>query len=281
MQRTALVRAVSIAAIVVGAILAARSSAGATQCPISVRSLTPMPDGKSYGGTLVSTMQGSADIRLTLYSEGATYAVTIHGVTFDRKVEQARDSGPAFYTAAPIFFSLPQSDPLDAVRSELTYNEHEVSARCSPRYTYTMRLRERLAPGPDPTPGPNERVESQILVQLFPRAQVATAALTERNHPLECAQPYARARIIEHVTAQYPQATEFNGPTGKAIVSVDLAPSGKPDTVAVYQTSGIPIFDLTAMKVAVATTYRPEYFRCKPIGGRYLFVVDFGFGPDL
>ena len=275
---SAIARTFAVAIVALAAFMATPLPANATQCPVSVHRLASMPDGKSYGAMLVSRVQGAADVRLTLISEAATYAVTLPRVVFDREYQPAPNrAGPPFYMSAPIYVSLPETDRIDAVHADLSSPGDAKPEVCFSEYTYSPRLQAKIRPRTTLTPNAGAQSEASILLALFPRSPAAAAALVERNPPLDCAEPYAMARVTVSVTAQYPPAQQFNGPTGTAIVTVDLTPSGKPDTVAVYQSSGMQVFDLTALKVAAATTYSPEYFRCKPIGGRYIFVVDFGF----
>jgi TonB family protein len=273
---TAIGRLVMIGTLAAAAVIVRPSAAEATRCPILVREILPMPDGRSYGATLFSKVQGVADVRLTLYSDAATYAVTIPHLLFDREIQpSSADSTPVGYRAAPVYVSLPQNDSLDAVRADTSSPEGSNPTPCFSQYTRTQHLEAKLNSKYVRPVDVNARLEENMLLELFPRAPLAIAAVLEPNAPLTCREAYASARTVEKAAAYYPQAAYNVGASGTVMISVDLKPSGDADTLAVFKSSGNQSLDLAGLQAAAASKYRPEYFRCKPIGGRYLFVVDF------
>jgi len=256
-------------------VLTVVSRAEALWCPISVWQLVPMPDGKSYGATLRSKEQGTADVMLTLFSDVASYTVTIPHVVFDRKVEPLPGrTGPDFYVASPTFVSLPQPDALVMLRVDFIPGEHETPPPCLPAFTRS----DSSAPSATMPPVPSSPVREELkglLLELFPRSHPEVATMVERHSPLACAQPNAYARTLEIAHAAYPAAARAVGATGRVTVKVDLLPSGAVASVVVYRSSGDDYLDGAALRAAALSKYAAELYRCLPISGTYLFVVDF------
>jgi TonB family protein len=228
-----------------------------------------MPDGQHYGVMLQSMAQGAAEIRLTLYSEGATYAVTLPSVVFDRRLADLSDGSVRShpFAAAPAFFKLPQPDKLDAARSEIAAT---ATPACSLRYWYSLSLEQRL--NPKYVESATTVSEDQVLAQLFGRLPSADATLMPPDKTPECEEPYARARVAQLARPFYP-GTLVNFASGTALVGVDLSAAGAVENVALVRSTGNHFLDLAALKSAASTIYRPEYFRCQPIAARYLFSI--------
>lgn len=228
-----------------------------------------MPDGKHYGVMLQSMVQGAADIRLTLYSETATYAVTVPNVVFDRRLADLPDgeSRQRPFASAPAFIALPQPDALDAARSEIAVASAKA---CAPRYWYTVALEQRL--NPKYVESADAVSEDQILAQLYLRAPSAEASRIDQTKAPECEEPYARPKRTQLARPFYPE-TLVNHATGTAVVGVDLSPAGAVENVSIIRTTGNHFLDLAALKSAAGSIYSPGYFRCQPIASRYLFTI--------
>jgi len=252
------------------AVLASGSIAQASQCPIAVSNLVPMPDGKHYAAIMQSTTQGAADLRLSLYSDGATYVVTFPIVVFDRRLADLADGEvrPRPFTAAPLFFTLPQTDALLAARTDIV--SAAAAPVCSPEYRYSTVLEQRLDAKFMPSAAAVS--ESQVLVQLFGRVAAANAALVEANAKLDCDEQYGKAKLDKFARPFYPE-TLANHAAGTALVGVDLTSSGAIENVSLLRSAGNHFLDLAALKSAAGSIYRPEYFRCQPTGGRYFLSI--------
>ncbi len=63
--------------------------------------------------------------------------------------------------------------------------------------------------------------------------------------------------------------------TGTAKVAVALTPSGSVSAASIYRSTGDMMLDRAALRAARMSTYSPEVRDCTPVGGTYLFTVDF------
>jgi protein TonB len=63
--------------------------------------------------------------------------------------------------------------------------------------------------------------------------------------------------------------------TGTTLVQVDLDSAGSIVGTSVAKSSGTPLLDRAALVAARASTFRPEMKNCAPVGGSYIFEVQF------
>ena len=88
-----------------------------------------------------------------------------------------------------------------------------------------------------------------------------------------CSQPYAEARTIDAVVPEAPE--DAAGLTGSAQVQVTLDDRGRVTDARIYLSTGFMALDRAAVDAARRSTYAPQVVDCEPLGGTYLFKVDF------
>jgi TonB family protein len=117
------------------------------------------------------------------------------------------------------------------------------------------------------------------VLTLVPLA-VTTAAAGAQELPASsamCQEPNAPATTEFGAIPEWPAVSieEQDELTGTTYVRVDLDATGAIIGTAVAKTSGVPLLDRAAIKAARASSFQPEVRDCTPVGGSYLFVVDF------
>ena len=272
MIRAAILRFWPAPAIVLAAILAGPSAAGAAQCAIGVSNVVPMPDGKHYGVMLQSAVQGAADVRLTVYSESATYSAILPNVVFDRRMADLPDGEVRArpFAAAPAFIALPQPDPLVVAKSEIATVAAAAAPSCSARYWYSVALEQKL--NPKYVESAAAVSEGQVLAQLSGRVPSVDAPRMEQDAKPACDDPYTRAKVAQLARPFYP-STLVNFATGTAVVGVDLSTAGAAENVTLIKATGNHFLDLAALKSAASTIYQPEHFRCQAVPAYYYFTI--------
>ena len=112
----------------------------------------------------------------------------------------------------------------------------------------------------------------------FVRVCAATAIVAAVAPPIDafaetssqCERP---AIAIKRVTPDYPKAA--NGATGLVQIKFTLNDKGELLSTSVYKSSSNAALDEAAENAARQSTYAPGYHECKPVGGSWLFTVDF------
>lgn len=88
--------------------------------------------------------------------------------------------------------------------------------------------------------------------------------------------PQAEPAIAKAVQPAYPAAEmRFVQSTISVQVMVYVNADGSIKTASVAQSSGYADADASALKAALASTYKPGSSNCKPVAGLYLFRADF------
>jgi TonB family protein len=259
-------------AIVATAFLITPARADAAACSVRTQSLLAMPDGKTYAVLLNSDQKRTEDVALTLYSTDWTYRVTLKAVALTQKMPDhpyPMLRSLARFTAAPAFVALPRNDNLIAVRAD------PIEAGCAPTYAYTPEL-DLYRYGARFVPSPGSAAEGRAILASFTKTTpVATAVVNAANPALTCAEPYAIARTVRMMAANYPPELRDAGETGVVIVAVDLAPSGAVEGTNVVSSTAVRELAQEASVAAKASTYSPELFRCQPVASTYMFRVGF------
>ncbi len=88
-----------------------------------------------------------------------------------------------------------------------------------------------------------------------------------------CSVPFAQAKAVNVIPASAPDDAEQR--TGEAKIEVTLTAAGEIAAVAIYRSSGDMMLDRAALRAARMSTYQPAIQNCSPVGGSYLFTVDF------
>jgi TonB family protein len=89
-----------------------------------------------------------------------------------------------------------------------------------------------------------------------------------------CSQPDIAARTTTTISPDVPDSSDFSGATS-AQVKVTLSDTGAVTAVSILQSSGDIQLDAAAERAARESSYAPETRDCQPIGGDYIFRVDF------
>lgn len=92
-----------------------------------------------------------------------------------------------------------------------------------------------------------------------------------------CPQRNKPAGVLEVPKIDFP-AIKHSPSHGTVVIRVDLSPQGEMIGHKFMETTGNPNLDMEALTVAHRVKYSPEIINCKPVGGSYLFVVDFSPG---
>lgn len=89
-----------------------------------------------------------------------------------------------------------------------------------------------------------------------------------------CATPNADPTAL---SAAMPDLPKSETPNHKvtALVTVTIAPSGKPTAAHIYRSSGYAAVDRSVITAALKSTYSPKMANCVAVTGTYLFRADF------
>jgi len=121
-----------------------------------------------------------------------------------------------------------------------------------------------VEPGPPVGPSPGEGGNGP--------EGTAEPAPTDTPRPA-CATPNVAAHAIDAVTAEAPDGLE--GQAGTTQVMVTLSAGGGVVGTSIYRSAGNLLMDRAALAAARASTFAPEIRDCQPVGGSYLFTVQF------
>ena len=218
-----------------------------------------MPDGKTYAVVMSSRANGDANVRLTFYTKTTSYALSTR-VDFNDKFQS--ESG-TFYGAGAIYVELPTSNKVLDVCADLG------SDSCSP-------WGGRWSSNESTDLSADMAAERDDILRRYRGGVIAYRPTTvEPAAALSCADPYVEARTVFAAVPRIPADVQDFGTTRTSKIVVVLTEKGTVDATFVYKSSGFSILDAAATTAARASRYSPEVFRCKPVGGRFIFVADF------
>lgn len=120
-----------------------------------------------------------------------------------------------------------------------------------------------------------------VLAQSLPEASsAATVKLIALASPhaglVSAPQPCNKpAAIVGDAYADMPAIASMQGVTGTTRVRIDLTFAGNLSGIALFDSSGNPWLDRAAVSSAESARFTPEIANCEPVGGSYLYEVDF------
>ncbi len=125
-------------------------------------------------------------------------------------------------------------------------------------------------------------IKEQQQTALLPFVGLTAAQVAQPIGPNDasCAQPNATARTLHAVAPQYPAMTGAAGTGGTVQVLVSLNASGDVRSAKSFASDmgdrlGAEDAVRAAILSAAASSYAPEIRNCAPVGGTYIFVVNF------
>ncbi len=139
----------------------------------------------------------------------------------------------------------------------------------------------------DGPPAPVSYVDwSTAWVAFQKRAAEAVAEPAPAGEPadaLTCTKPYARQHLLRGENPIVPPIAQQRGEAGTVTIRVSIAADGSLLGARVdLITRGLDEFVIrAALEAARKTTYAPGIYRCRPVGGTYLFLVQFGVAPPV
>lgn len=193
----------------------------------------------------------------------AIHAVFLTVVRFSRPVE-AQERPPTHVTIQDIIHVPPPTPTPKPVVVHPQKSHPKTNPQVAVTVPRTRGGGKGATPGPAlPTPGSNIGTGSDPSASPEP---------TDPPKP-RCSAPYVAASVTNAVPAEAPEAAE--GQTGVAQVKVNLSDTGAVLAVSIYATTGNTFLDSAALRAARQSSYRAETRDCMPVGGSYLFKVDF------
>lgn len=111
----------------------------------------------------------------------------------------------------------------------------------------------------------------EALPQGVPAVQPTISAV---DAPLDCAQPFVPASTVR---AAYPNITmqqQQEGLSGVIHVEIDLDPKSTIVAASVASSTS-PLLNEDALAAARTSTFQAPTYRCRPMGGSYIFTVEF------
>jgi hypothetical protein len=102
------------------------------------------------------------------------------------------------------------------------------------------------------------------------QSPVLTLANPQPVAPATCAHPY----VPTTVTHAFEPVTPQEAVTGTVSVAVALDERGIPQAARIVA-SPSPVLNNTSLGAAMGSEYAPAVFRCQPVPGGYIFVVDY------
>jgi len=106
------------------------------------------------------------------------------------------------------------------------------------------------------------------LVRQSPPASIAATKA--------CTSPYTPPKITAGLTVEMPAIADEQGITsGESVVEIGLSPKGDLISATIEKSSGNRWLDAAALRNARNTLFTPATTNCEPVGGTYLYVVDF------
>lgn len=126
----------------------------------------------------------------------------------------------------------------------------------------------------EPVPTPGNATPGPDVTDAPPSGPVSSPAPTPTPTPKPlCAVPNVAARAVNVMNASIPDGVSSGDVTAR--VRVTLEANGSVANVSIYQSAGNMLLDRAAMLAARQSTYRAEIRNCMPVGGDYLFTVNF------
>jgi TonB family protein len=114
-----------------------------------------------------------------------------------------------------------------------------------------------------------------FFVPLSANAAPSTGPSSRVAMTMGCDVPNVHATTTYAADPETPPIIAMMRLTGTTEVQVDLDATGTIVGTAVAKSSGIPALDRVALRAAQNSVFRPEVDDCQPVGGSYLFIVDF------
>ena len=107
-----------------------------------------------------------------------------------------------------------------------------------------------------------------------------TAASADQLDPsptvsASCEIPNASAGTIYAAPTEPSSLANVMQISGTTYVNVSIDPTGAIDDARIAKSSGTPLLDDAAIIAARSSQFRPEIRDCTPVGGSYLFIVDY------
>jgi TonB family protein len=90
-----------------------------------------------------------------------------------------------------------------------------------------------------------------------------------------CAVPNAPAVLTNAAIPEVPFMAQLQHATGTAFVQVDIDASGTLLNASIAASSGNPLLDREALTTTQLSQFRPAIVDCVPVGGTYLYEVQF------
>lgn len=106
-----------------------------------------------------------------------------------------------------------------------------------------------------------------LTVRAASNQQVAATVL--------CANPQADAAVRTAFPPELPEIARLQGTSGTAYLKIDLTPEGALANASIIQSSGSNALDQAALTAVRESSFAPEIHDCAPVGGSYVYVVDF------
>lgn len=231
-----------------------------TTCGTKVDFFAAAPKNQAVYGILLSSPRPAAEpIRLELYSTTTLYSVDLGQIVFG--------AGPAL-----VFVRLPNADVIDAVSDGRYDSISGFPEKCG-RPDFQVS-REQAVKARVPFHDDNAMLEA--IAQFSQQTATYPAqALT----PLEqrvCDLPYNRdVTLVRGVAPMYPQIAIQQGASGNVRVLLDIGASGDVARATISSASGNVALNSSALQAAKDSTYAPISFRCKTMGGQFIFHADF------
>jgi TonB family protein len=102
----------------------------------------------------------------------------------------------------------------------------------------------------------------------------ASSASAETLAALSCSADRA-AQILSNSTPMLPNIAREQGVEGNVVLRISLSAAGRLESAAVARSSGNPLLDEEALRVARQSRYAPEIHACQHVAGAYFYEVGF------
>ena len=90
-----------------------------------------------------------------------------------------------------------------------------------------------------------------------------------------CANPQSDAGIRTAFTPEIPEIARQQGAAGTVYVKIDLTADGTLSSASIIRSSGNQALDQAALRATRESSFAPAVQSCSPVGGSYVYVVDF------
>jgi len=256
-------------------VVVSSTAANADACSTSIGFLMPLATPGTYGIELANLTQTrvAGDFVVTLYSASASYELRLDGQLFDRRPKTA---GPPMlsWVAAPAYFDVPGAAAIESAYVQPLEADGVQSTPCLFNH-YRVRSRADIM-SELYSQEPTLLDESDVAAANFSADSPITHATFRSQSPSpDCKQPYAEPRVLHAMSPPYPPSAIRDGASGMAMILLELDNAGKPLSAAVVKSANYDALDRAAEVAALTSSFAPQLFRCEPIGGSYVFRVDF------